>query len=164
MFTNPGETANGMDDDNNGYVDDVHGIAYGLWGSAPTPEMLYPIDDSARARLPEVKDELKGLLDLQAGIDSPEAQDLKKRMAAMQPDGVKPFLENLSMFSVYAHGTHVAGISVAGNPAAHVLIVRETFAHELIPPPITKEIAEAWAANMQRTVDYLKAHGARVVI
>jgi subtilisin family serine protease len=84
-------------------------------------------------------------------------------MAAMQPDEVKPFLENLGMFSVYAHGTHVAGISVAGNPAAHVLIVRETFPHELIPPPVTKEIAEAWAANMQRTVDYLEASGARVV-
>ena len=163
MFTNPDETANGMDDDNNGYVDDVHGIAYALWGSAPTPEMLYPIDDSARVHLPELKDEVKGLLDLQAGIDSPEAQDLKKRMAAMQPDEVKPFLENLGMFSVYAHGTHVAGISVAGNPAAHVLIVRETFPHELIPPPVTKEIAEAWAANMQRTVDYLEATGARVV-
>ncbi|HLE55802.1 MAG TPA: S8 family serine peptidase, partial [Rhodothermia bacterium] len=163
MFTNPNESANGVDDDANGYVDDVHGIAYGLWGSDPTPEMLYPIDDSARAHLPDVKDEVKGLLDLQAGIDSPEAQDLKKRMAGMQPEEVKPFLENLNMFGNYAHGTHVAGISVAGNPAARVLIVRETFPHELIPPPVTREVAAIWAANMQRTVDYLKANGARVV-
>lgn len=163
MFVNPDETVDGVDDDDNGFVDDTHGIAFELWGSRPTPEMLYPLDDSARARLGDVKNEIKGLLDLQAGLDTPEAQALKKKMSMLGAAEVKPFIESLSQFSNYAHGTHVAGIAAAGNPGARILIVRETFPHEMIPPPLLVEDADVWAQNMQRAVDYLKEHDARVV-
>lgn len=163
MFTSANETADGRDDDGNGFTDDVHGIAWKLWGGDPTPEMLFPLSEEERERLPQVKDQLKGLLDLQASVDSPQAQALKRQMAQMQAQEVQPFIEELSRFANYAHGTHVAGIASAGNPAARILVVRETFPYEMIPPPLTKEDAQRWAEKMQRTVDYLKQHGARVV-
>lgn len=163
MFTNPQESADGRDDDGNGFTDDVHGIAWKLWGGDPTPEMLYPLSEEERERLPQVKDQVKGLLDIQASIDSPEAQALKKKMADMQPQEVQPFIEELGRFANFAHGTHVAGIASAGNPAARILVVRETFPYQMIPPPLTKEDAERWADKMQRTVNYLDQHGARVV-
>lgn len=81
----------------------------------------------------------------------------------MEPEDVKPFVEQLSKFSQYAHGTHVAGIAAEGNPAARLLAVRETFPYEAVPPPFMKEDAEQWAARFQETVDYLKTHDARLV-
>jgi len=57
----------------------------------------------------------------------------------------------------------VAGIAIAGNPAARILVVRETFPYEVVPPPISKKGAERWAGNMQKTVKYLKKHNVRVV-
>ena len=118
MFTNSAEAFDGTDTDGNGFVDDVNGIAFGLWGSDPTPEMLYPIDNDAKTRLGEVKSDVKGVLDVQAGIDSPEAQSLKKKMSELEPDQVKPFLEDLGRFGNYTHGTHVAGIAQSGKPGS----------------------------------------------
>ena len=59
VFRNTGEKLDGKDDDHDGYVDDVNGIAYKLWGGDPTPEPLLPLDDASRARLPGMRDQLK---------------------------------------------------------------------------------------------------------
>lgn len=164
MWTNPAETLDGRDSDGNGFVDDLHGIAWaGPFGGEPTPEPLRPLSAADRARLPELRDAMKGYLDVIASVDSPEAQALRQRMAAIEPDEVQPLLEDLGQFAGYVHGTHVAGIAVAGNPAARVLSVRETWPHEMVPPPFLRETAETWAANIARTVAYLREHGARVV-
>jgi hypothetical protein len=163
LFRNEAETFDGRDDDGNGFVDDVHGIAYGLWGGAPTPELLYPLDEAARQRLPEMRDLVKGFFDLRANVDSPQARAVKGRFAAMQPAEVQPMMEDFLRFALFVHGTHVAGIAVAGNPVARILVVRETWPFELVPPPITREVAVRWGANMERTVGYLQRHGARVV-
>lgn len=162
-FRNPRETLNGRDDDGNGFVDDVHGIAWNLWSQDAVSSLLVPLDAASAARLPQMREQLKGLLDIQANIDSREAQQLRQHLATLQPEDVQPFLEELGLFAVYTHGTHVAGIATAGNPAARVLTVRETFPHQVIQPPILLEEAARWADNMQRTVDYLRQQGARVV-
>ena len=162
MFRNMGEEIDGIDNDGNGFVDDVHGIAF-EWSGIETAGALHPLAETARARLPGMTDQMKGLNDIQAGVDSPEAQALKQHLSTMQPDDVKPFLEELGLFAIYAHGTHVAGIAVEANPEARVLTVRQEFPYEMVPPPMLKEDAERWVANLPRIVNYLRQNDVRVV-
>jgi len=162
MFRNPAETVNGKDDDGNGFVDDVHGIAWDLESYRTTGDLL-PLDDATRARVPELAANLKGITDLQASVESPEASALRQRMAAMEKDEAGPFIEDLNLYGGYAHGTHVAGIAARGNPAIRLMVVRITFDHRLIPDPPTVEEARRAAEASRATVDYLKEHGVRVV-
>ena len=161
LFINPREKANGKDDDNNGFVDDVNGIAFDLHANR-VPELLVPLGEAAK-RSGELKADMKGLLDLRASIDSPEASALKKKLAAIEPAKVKAFMEDLGLFGNYAHGTHVAGIAVAGNPFARILTARITFDYHAIPEKPTVEQAQKNAAAAQATVDYFKANNVRVV-
>lgn len=66
---------------------------------------------ATKEQMEQYKHFSKGFDDLQAAIDSPEAADLKKRMAALPKEEVKPFLEGLGLYGNYSHGTHVAGIA-----------------------------------------------------
>jgi subtilisin family serine protease len=161
LFVNPHEKINGKDDDNNGFVDDIHGIAYTL-DDEKTPELLYPLKD-ARERLPEMKKTIKGLFDLMAGVNSSEATALKQRTSTMSPDEVKPFMEDIMRCANYMHGTHTAGITVDGNPAARIVVARLTVDHRLIPPPPTVEKARKSATMYKEVVDYFKANNVRVV-
>jgi len=162
MWTNPDEIpGNGVDDDGNGYVDDVHGIAYDL-DSNPVPELLLPLGELTMPRA-ELQDLMKGLEDTQANIDSPESSLLKRRVGALAPDEVRPFLEEVTAYSHHSHGTDVAGIAAAGNPHVRLLGSRLTFDYRMVPDPPT--IAEAYrgAAAAVENVEYFKAHGVRVV-
>lgn len=161
MYRNPAETVNGKDDDGNGFVDDVHGIAWDLESFRTTGDLL-PLDAETKARVPELKANLKGITDLQASVESPEASALRQRMSSMEKDEVRPFIEGLSLYGGYAHGTHVAGIAARDNPAVRLMVVRLTFDHRLIPDPPTVEEAHRSAAAARASVDYMKAHGVRV--
>jgi subtilisin family serine protease len=161
LWTNGSEVANGKDDDGNGYVDDLHGIAYDL-KSDPTPELLHPLSD-LKSDKELVTTHIKGLLDLQANIDSPESSALKAYIKTLKPDQVTPFTEDLGLFSNYSHGTHVAGIASDGNPYIRLLPVRITFDFRAIPqitPSIEQQEKEAKAAFA--CVEYMKKAGARV--
>jgi len=162
MFVNKNEKVDGMDNDNNGFVDDIHGIAFDM-KEEKSPHLLYPLTDEQKKKLNEMTDQIKGLQDLQAAVDSKEASELKKKMAVMKPEEVKPFLEELSLFALYAHGTHVAGIAIEGNPYAKILGARITFDYHMIPEPPTVELANKAADNYMKTVQYFKDHGVRVV-
>jgi hypothetical protein len=162
MFRNPAETVNGEDDDGNGFVDDVHGIAWDLESYRTTGDLL-PLDAGTQARVPELKANLKGILDLQASVESPEASALRQRMASMEKEEVGPFIEDLNLYAIYTHGTHVAGIVARDNPAVRLMVVRTTFDHRMIPSPPTVEEARRSAEAARATVDYMKAHGVRVV-
>lgn len=162
LWTNPNEKIDGRDDDGNGFVDDVHGIAFDLH-STPEASLLYPLNAEQQAAYPAMSGLTKGLLDLQANIDSPEAAALRSRMAQLKPEDVKPFLEQLGLFGNYTHGTHVAGIAIEGNPAARVLVARITFDYRLIPEVPTIEQARKDAEAGRRTVEYFRRNGVRVV-
>jgi subtilisin family serine protease len=161
MWTNPGEQANGKDDDGNGFVDDLHGIAFDL-DANPNPELLHPLGDM-EGRVAEAKGHIKGVMDLQAAIASPEADAVRAAMAQMPPDQVKGFMESLGFYGLYAHGTHVAGISSAGNAYAKLLCARISFDYHTPPQPMTHEIAKRWADSYARTAKYFEAAGVRVV-
>jgi hypothetical protein len=162
MFVNANEMPdNGIDDDANGHIDDVHGPAYDLHAQRSIGTLFpltYGPDEEARYR-----SLLKGYLDLMAAIDSPEASELRRISRTMQPDEYQPFVENLGQYGNYAHGTHVAGISADGNPAIRILMARITFDYRFVPEVPTVEWAEAAGRSYVETVDYFRRNGVRVV-
>ncbi|MFN8179806.1 MAG: S8 family serine peptidase [bacterium] len=161
MWTNPKETENGKDDDGNGHIDDVYGLAYDLH-SRPTTGALYPMKDATRP-VKELESWVVGYFDMQSAIDSPAASALKQHMATLGKDQVKPFMEDLTRYTLYAHGTHVAGIAVAGNPAAKIMVCRLEGDPKMIPEPPTMEDAQNGAKSSKEIVDYFKKNGVRVV-
>jgi subtilisin family serine protease len=160
LFTNPDEQPDGTDTDGNGFVDDVHGIAYDVNGVA-SPELLHPFGDMA-GRVDAAMEHMKGFMDVQAAIDSPEAAALKKHLSGLSPDEIEGFIEGLGFCGQWAHGTHVAGIAVDGNPFAKILVARVTFDYHTIPQAVTVEIAKRHAKSYHAAVDYFKQHGVRV--
>ncbi len=161
-WTNPRERVNGKDDDGNGFVDDVHGIAFDL-DNKPVVDLLHPLD-ALKGDKAEVVRFTKGLSDQQANIDSPDARALRKHVSTLKADEVGAFIENLNLFGNYMHGTHVSGIACDGNPAARILAARISFDYRQIPTHAPSvERAQAEAAANKATVNYFKANGVRVV-
>ncbi len=161
LFVNAKEKINGKDDDGNGYIDDIHGIAYDIHARRTTP-LLYPLGDDA-GRIPQTMDHLKGFMDLQAAVDSPEASALKRYLAGLEPASVQGFIEDLGLAGNYAHGTHVAGLMVEGNPFATLMIARLSYDHRMTPVARTVEWGYRDGAKCRDTVAYFKQHGVRVV-
>ncbi|HSN56120.1 MAG TPA: S8 family serine peptidase [Candidatus Sulfomarinibacteraceae bacterium] len=161
LWTNPSETVDGADSDSNSFVDDVHGIAFDIDGN-PSPFLLHPKGEMAD-RVDAAMKYTKGFMDLTSSIDSPEASELKRHLAAIEPDQVNDFLEELSFATLYMHGTHVAGIAVEDNPFARILVARTSFDYHNPPKPLTVETAKRIADSFERTVRYFRRYGVRVV-
>jgi subtilisin family serine protease len=141
--------------------EDPNGIAFDLHSNRVHGD-LYPLGADAK-RTPELRSLIKGELDLEANVDSPEATALIARMKKLPPGDVKKFDEDLELFANYVHGTHVAGIASKGNPAARLLVGRITFDYHVIPEKPTIAQANKDVLADQATVDYFKAHHVRVV-
>ncbi|KPK68860.1 hypothetical protein AMJ87_11335 [candidate division WOR_3 bacterium SM23_60] len=161
LFVNAGETMNGKDDDGNGYIDDIHGIAHTI-EQEKTPELLYPMGE-AKERISEMHTMIKGFFDMQSAISSPEAAALKQELASIQPDEVNDFFEDMTRYALYCHGTHVAGVAVDGNPFACIMVARFTMDYRTIPEAPTLEMSRKMAQNYREVIEYFKHSGVRVV-
>jgi subtilisin family serine protease len=161
VFVNPNEKMDGADDDGNGFIDDVHGIAYDMNGVANT-DLLHPLGDQD-GKLDEIYEYTQGFTDMTAAVDSPEASAVRTRMKNMPADQVGDFLTSLGFGGLYMHGTHVAGIASAGNPFARLLVARIAFDYHPTPQAMTVEIAKRHAAGYAATARYFRDHGVRVV-
>jgi subtilisin family serine protease len=130
----------------------------------PATGALQPIPVELRSRIPQLKSRLKGFSDLQSNIDSPEASEVKQYLSTLKPDEYKGAIEELGLAGNWMHGTHVAGITMAGNPYARLVTGRIEFDWHLLPDPCpTRELALRDARNQQAYVDFFKRHGVRVV-
>ncbi len=165
-FVNPREVLDGKDNDGNGYVDDIHGIAYDLANSKKSVGTLDDPTGKIKSDVKRLQALAKGLLDLQSGIQSPEAAELQRTIASFTREQVKEFQEfqeELTFYTAYSHGTHVAGIVTEGNPAAKVLGARMTRNYQVRQDAYTKANAEFVAQMYKDMVAYFKKQGVRVV-
>lgn len=130
----------------------------------PSKSPLVPIPAELRDRLPTMKSRMKGLSDLQSNVDSPEASEVKAALSKLKREEYKAVVEELGLAGNYSHGTHVAGIAMAGNPYARLVNARLEFGYKLLPDPCpSRELAEKNARNMKAYVDFFRKHGVRVV-
>ncbi len=128
----------------------------------PSSDLLRPLGDAA-PRWPVLKQLVKGSMDLQAGLDTEDAQRLKQAVATLNPAQVKAFQEDLSLVGVYTHGTHVAGIAVDGNPFARVYTATMLWEHRSEPVKPSEEMSRRTAANYRQIVQSFKDQKLRVV-
>lgn len=163
LYVNENEKADGKDTDGNGFIDDVHGIAYDIKGDAVT-ELLSVFDRTYPGREAELRTSSLGGADMQAGIDSAAAKAFREHLAALKPDQVPAFLEASGFYGDYSHGTLVAGVAMASNPAARLMVVRSDEDDYLLKPLVpTRESVTRWASIYKDIVDYMAANGVRVV-
>ena len=138
-------------------------IAYDI-NTRRTTGALYPFPPDRAKKIPELKQRVKGWSDVQANIDTPEASALKKDIAALQPDRMRPFIEQLIEAICYIHGTHIAGIAMDGNPYARLAVARMTYDYKMLPDPCpSRELSDRNAAAAMDDVRFFQANRVRIV-
>ncbi|MCB9611803.1 MAG: S8 family serine peptidase [Sandaracinus sp.] len=164
LFSNPNEQANDQDDDGNGLVDDVHGVAQDV-GDYDHEALLF---DPGAEVLQEYAPFLQGIMDLRAGLASSEAAQrvLALMRSVTDPDQLEALERNLDAVGEWAHGTHVAGILLAGLPQAKMAIFRSSWAGEARlyhhRGPTDEELA-AERTNVEQIAAFINAHEIKVV-
>ena len=128
--------------------------------STPSTDALYPIPKELTAKLPSMIARTKGFSDLESSIDSVEASEVKQLISSLKQEEFKPTIEQLSLAGNYVHGTHVAGITLEGNPWARLVIARISFDYKLQPSPCPSlQLAKRSAKAHQSYVDSLEKCG-----
>ncbi|MDO9022960.1 MAG: S8 family serine peptidase [Myxococcales bacterium] len=163
LIENPGEPSNGQDDDHDGLVDDTHGIA-----SDPDPAQTALFYNPGEATIRQYSPFLRGVMDLRAGMAStPAAQRvLELQRGVTDAAAARALDQRLDEVGEWAHGTHVAGIMLRGNPHARLAIFRSAWAGESRVydqrGPTDAEL-DAEAANIDAIAGFINRHHVRVV-
>jgi len=130
----------------------------------PSRGALFPIPQPLRGQLPSMLGRTKGFSDLQSNVDSPEAMEVKQYFSGLSPAEFKPAVEALGLAGNYVHGTHVAGITVAGNPWVRLANARISFDYKLQPDPCPSlELSQRTAQSYEAYLKFFKQHKVRVV-
>jgi len=160
LFTNPNEKPDGKDNDGNGFIDDIHGIAFDVECNKK-PELLFPLPKEPATMSVEL---YKALCDIAGGVQNPATMEAKKQLAAMSSEQINSLMgEGLELRTIFSHGTVVAGVAVTGNPFALILVARWTDDWHQTPKSPTVESAQKKSRMYKETVGYFKAQGVRVV-
>ncbi len=140
----------------------VSGPAYDVLYQATQGE-LAPMTPAQMAAYPAIVAEEHGISDLQNGIDSPAAAAVRDRITKMSPAQAQGLFQSHEMFAAYMHGTHVAGIAAAGNPAVRLSSTRVTWDTKPVPTPPTEDLQSRLAASYGTTVAWFRTHNIRLV-
>jgi subtilisin family serine protease len=151
VFTDPHPTASG-----------THGLSY-LDDGGVSHQWLYPLTDAQQKAYPDFRSEIKGRLDLENGIDSPEAQALQRKMSTFSAEQMHERMELQKVIGFYLHGTHVAGIAARGNPAVRLVVARFNDQLPDLPFQPTPEWAHKLAADFMEMSNYFRSRNVRVV-
>ena len=159
LWVNGKEALDGVDNDGNGFVDDVNGIAHGLYGDKLKDLMRSA--DSMSVSSDEAERRLRGYLDIHRALDTDNAEYVRTVVQGLDHAGMNAFLEDVYFYDAWAHGTHVASIAAEGNPFIRLLVVRADYHTDPFYPTI--ETAHRHSAAQKATVDYCRQAGVRVV-
>ena len=151
LYTDPHPTASGK-----------HGLAFDDQGN-PSTSWLYPLTPEQEKAYPDMRDQIKGFLDIEYGIDSPEADTLQKKVNTMSPEEMHQLFELNKVIGFYIHGTHCAGIAVRGNAAARLVVARFNDQLPDLPFPPSAEWAHRLGAAFQQMSDFFRTRNVRVV-
>jgi subtilisin family serine protease len=151
LFTDPHPTPSG-----------AHGLSY-LDDGGISHAWLYPLTEAQQKEYPNFRDEIKGRLDLENGVDSPQAEALQRKMSTLTPDQMHERMELQKVISYYIHGTHVAGIAAQGNPAVRLVVARFNDQLPDLPFQPTAEWAHKLAADFLEMSNYFRTRNVRVV-
>jgi subtilisin family serine protease len=139
-----------------------HGLAFDMQGNLYNGD-LQPLTEEQKAAYPKWLTLAQGLYDLQNGIDSPAAADVRKTLSSMPADQLAPLLKTFDFIGQYMHGTHVAGIAVRGNPAARLVVAQFNDSLPDLPFAPTIAWAEKFKADFREVGDYFRENDVRVV-
>ena len=151
LFSDPQPTASG-----------AHGLAFDDHGG-PSKTWLYPLTPEQEKAYPAFRDQIKGFVDIENGIDSPEADTLQKKFSTLTAEQMHQLFELDKVIGFYIHGTHCAGIAVRGNPAARLVVARFNDQLPDLPFPPTADWAHQLGAAFQQMSDYFRTRNVRVV-
>jgi subtilisin family serine protease len=140
----------------------THGLAFDDQGAAAR-QWLYPLTAAQQKAYPEFRSQIKGLLDLENGVDSPEAQALQLKFKTLSPDQMHDLFELDKVVGFYIHGTHCAGIAVRGNPFARLVVARFNDQLPDLPFAPTPDWAHRLGADFRQMGDYFRTRHVRVV-
>ncbi|HYL61638.1 MAG TPA: S8 family serine peptidase [Candidatus Methylomirabilis sp.] len=152
IFDDPHPTASGA----HGLAFDDQGISSRSW--------LYPLPPTAEQSYSETLKNLKGRMDMDAGTDSAESRALVQKTENSSPEELRKMMHTDRATLVdFAHGTHVAGIAVRGNPASRIVVFRFDDGLPRFTFPASIEWANRLAADFQQISEYCRTRHVRVV-
>lgn len=166
MFVNKREKLNGKDDDGNGFVDDIHGIAFNSEMKYTTDETS-PLDAANVNEYPEFVREANLDADISDGIETAQTLAYQAKMTALRADEKASETYRLRWDLIrkqFMHGTQVASVIAKGNPAARLVNARVTFRDATGNHPLpTEELLRRTADAYKQTIAYFKSRKVRVV-
>ncbi len=169
MYENPGEWPNGLDDDGNGTVDDIHGL---VWDWDPDKRHQHGNLDLVEQLEPELVREFETYIigstyrRTNRG-EMPEAIAYNEKLTSLSSAAEqKEFSKQFGEIGEWSHGTHVAGLATAGNRWAQVAAFRFAWTGEgriyFERGPSDQELR--WEReSIHEMIEWVNAHDVRVI-
>ena len=148
--------------DTEGEPADRHGIAFDVFCHRTHGELI-PLSPQELKDYPQFVTTMQAIGDIQSGIDTPASNALKQKVAAMTPQQMHSFYDEVGIIDGYAHGTHVAGIAARGNPAIRLAYVRMTYDNGNPHMPPTEQLLKDEIASYADSVQWFRDHHIRVI-